>query len=241
MDSTTRPQFAASSRVDHVDRSSRPSRRRHRAPRRGVTATVVAVALAAGIVPAAPAAAHGVTASGSPVAGDVHARGGCTVRPTEDPLSLTTPLLEAWRVRDGVSEILHDVHCTDGRVDRVWIGSDIIPANGSSASPLGAPPPFASPPPPLNCDPIACAAAYIGVPATTLAVEIATEATRTGTIGTQVAISQLDAAMSRQLAVSDRSDPASLLFNWSILVIHDAIHDALLDQSVTALRGVLGG
>lgn len=241
MDTTPRPHLEASSRVDDVDRTPHPSRRRHRTPRRGVTATVVAVTLVAAFAPTAATAANGVTATGSPVPGHAQSGGVCIVRPTEDSLPFATPLLEAWRVRDGVSEILHDVHCTDGRVDRVWIASEILPAAPTSASPLGAPPPVASPPPPPNCDPIACAAAYIGVPATSLAVEIATEARRTGTIGTQVAINQLDAAMTRHLAASDPSDPAHQLFNWSIAMIRDAIHDALLDQSTTALRAALGG
>lgn len=67
-----------------------------------------------------------ITAPASPVRSDVKPLGACSVRPTADALPWETPLLDAWRVRDGVSEILHDVHCSDGRVDRVWIGADII-------------------------------------------------------------------------------------------------------------------
>ena len=89
--------------------------------------------------------------------------------------------------------------------------------------------------------PIACAAAYIGVPATTLAVDIVNEARRSGTIGMQVAIGQLDTAMTRQLTASDRSGPDGALLSWSIVAVRDAIYDALLNQSFAALRSVLGG
>jgi hypothetical protein len=89
--------------------------------------------------------------------------------------------------------------------------------------------------------PIACAAAYIGVPPTALAADIGNEARRTGTIGTQVAIDQLDTALTRHLTTSDAAHPATAVSKWSSIALHDAIHDTLLHIAVTGLRGALGG
>jgi hypothetical protein len=94
----------------------------------------------------------------------------------------------------------------------------------------------------LDCEPMSCAAAYIGVPRSALAADIVNETRRTGTLGTQVAIEQLDAAMARQLSASGpRFDSSLLPWYSAVIARHDAIRDALLDQTVTALRGVGGG
>jgi hypothetical protein len=113
-----------------------------------------------------------------------------------------------------------------------------VAAAGPPAGPAGATDSAAT----LGCEPIACAATYIGVPRSALAADIVNETRRTGTLGTQVAIEQLDAAMARQLSASAPRIDASLL-PWyrAVIARHDAIRDALLDQTVTALRGVLGG
>lgn len=96
--------------------------------------------------------------------------------------------------------------------------------------------------PPLGCEPIACAAADIGVPATTLASEIAAEAQRTGTLGVQVAIDQLDAAMATGLAAIPPAPEGTLAASQrSVIARHHAVRDALLTQAVTALRAALGG
>ena len=96
----------------------------------------------------------------------------------------------------------------------------------------------ASTPPSLGCEPIACAAAYIGVPRSAVAADIVNETRRTGTIGTQVAIDQLDAAMTRKLSAIASSPEASLVMSyWVVIANHDAIRDALLDQAVSYLLG----
>ena len=89
------------------------------------------------------------------------------------------------------------------------------------------------------CDAIACAAAYIGVPTTTLADDIVNETIRTGTLGTQIAIDQLDTAMANLLSTgAPRLDSSLLPWYRAVITRHDTIRDALLDQTVTALRGV---
>ena len=88
----------------------------------------------------------------------------------------------------------------------------------------------------LGCEPIDCAAAYIGVPSTTLAAATVNETTRTGTLGTHVAIDQLDAAMAHKLSAIAPTPSATLVMSyWVVIANHDAIRDALLDQAVTAL------
>ncbi len=96
--------------------------------------------------------------------------------------------------------------------------------------------------PPLGCEPITCAADYIGVPTPTLRVDIANHAMQTGTLGTQIAIDQLDIARARQLSALPVAPDGSLdMSHWNVIARHHAIRDALLHQAVTALRGVLGG
>jgi hypothetical protein len=75
-----------------------------------------------------------------------------------------------------------------------------------------------------------------------LAAGIVNKTIRTGALGTQVAIDQLDAAMERQLSASAPTLDLSLV-PWyrAVIARHDAIRDALLDQTVTALRGPIGG
>jgi hypothetical protein len=97
-----------------LDRQGMTMLPRPHVTRRWITVACVAVATLGASAPASPARSQD-----KPL-------GACTVRPTEDSLPSATPLLEAWRMRDGVSQILHDVHCSDGRVDRVWIAADII-------------------------------------------------------------------------------------------------------------------
>jgi hypothetical protein len=93
----------------------------------------------------------------------------------------------------------------------------------------------------LECESIACAAAYIGVPAPALAAEIVTETWRTGTLGLHVAIEELDAAMVRQLSAGAPMFDSGLVPSYrAVIARHDTIRDALLDQTVTALRSVLG-
>jgi hypothetical protein len=90
--------------------------------------------------------------------------------------------------------------------------------------------------PPLGCEPIECAAAYIGIPSTTLAADIVNETTRTGTLGTQVAIDQLDTAMAHKLwAIAPAASATLVMSYWVVIANHDAIRDAVLNQAVTAL------
>ena len=94
----------------------------------------------------------------------------------------------------------------------------------------------------LGCEPIACAATYIGVPTRTLAADIATQTRRTGTLGIHVAIDQLDAALAAQLsAIVPGTDESLVMSHYTAITRHHAIHNALLDQAVTGLRGALGG
>lgn len=99
----------------------------------------------------------------------------------------------------------------------------------------------AATPPALECAPIACAAAYIGVPERSLATDIANEARRTGIIGTAVALDQLDTALSLRLTTASGGDVGAALDRWSAITIHDAIRDLLLTQAYTGLRSALGG
>jgi hypothetical protein len=101
---------------------------------------------------------------------------------------------------------------------------------------------LANPPPPVSSDPISLAAAYIGTPTSTLAADIVNETMRTGLPGTQVAIDQLDAAMTRQLsALAPTTDSSTIMAYRSLVVAHDTIRDQLLDRTLTALKGALGG
>jgi hypothetical protein len=103
---------------------------------------------------------------------------------------------------------------------------------GSSANPALA----TSDPPPLGCEPIDCAAAYVGVPRSTLAADSVNETFRTGTLGTQVAIDQLDAAMADKLSAIAPEPSASLVWSyWLVIANHDAIRDAVLNQAGTDL------
>ena len=83
--------------------------------RHSVAATVCAALVV--LISAAPA---------SPAGGLQKPLGGCTVRPSAESMALGDALLDAWRIRNGASEILHDVHCSDGRFQSVWITADII-------------------------------------------------------------------------------------------------------------------
>ena len=119
MDTTDRDQFDTPSGVDHPDlhRADRASRRRDRASRRGMTGVVLAVALAAGVAPAAHTGA-----AAAPL-------GGCLVTPSANSMGFdASALVTTVRVVDGTMEMLHDADCADGRAGTVWIASDIIPS-----------------------------------------------------------------------------------------------------------------
>jgi hypothetical protein len=74
------------------------------------------------------------------------------------------------------------------------------------------------------------------VPRSTIAAAIANETRRTGTLGTQVAIDQLDAAMAHKVsAIALAASAALVLSYWVVIANHDAIRDALLDQAVSSL------
>lgn len=104
-------------------------------------------------------------------------------------------------------------------------------AGGSANAALAA-----SSPPPLGCEPIDCAAAYIGVSRSTIVADIVNESRRTASLGTQVAIDQLDAAMAQKLSAIAPATAASLVMShWVVIANHDAIRDALLNQAVAAL------
>jgi hypothetical protein len=119
-------------------------------------------------------------------------------------------------------------------------GLTVLTVLATVATPAGATVATGSPTT-LECEPIVCAAAYIGVPAPALAADIVNETIRTGTIGAQIAIRQLDAAMTSQLTASVPSFDSGLIPAYrAVIARHDAIRDALLDQTVTALHSVLG-
>ena len=115
----------------------------------------------------------------------------------------------------------------------------------ATISTFGAPPrqaQAATAPPSPESDPITLAAAYIGVPTSTLAAHIVTETRQTGTLGIQVVIDQLDEAMARQLsALPPTIDESIIMAHYSVIASHHTIRDALLDQAVTGLKGALGG
>ena len=100
-----------------ADSTRNTSSTNHR--RRAARCGLVALAIAAIAVPAA----HGVatnTNPGRPV-------GGCTLTPTADSIAfVVTALVSTVRSTDGVIEVSHDAHCTDGRVGTVWIAADIV-------------------------------------------------------------------------------------------------------------------
>jgi hypothetical protein len=99
-----------------------------------------------------------------------------------------------------------------------------------------ADPALAASRPPQDCDPIDCAAVYIGVPSSTLAADIVNETRRTGTLGTQVAIDQLDVAMAHKLSAIAPAPSGDLVMSyWVVIAGHDTIRDALLDQAVSNL------
>lgn len=111
-----------------------------------------------------------------------------------------------------------------------------------TASSLGAPTTrtaAAQAPGSLDAEPIARAAAYIGVPTSALAADIVAATTPTGISGMQVAVDQLDAAMTRHLA------SFALVIDENTVLAHHAaaaeIRDALLDQAVTVLQSALRG
>ncbi|MET0459140.1 MAG: hypothetical protein ABW195_07825 [Ilumatobacteraceae bacterium] len=105
----------------------------------------------------------------------------------------------------------------------------------SGAAAAGAPPTNGS-------DPMTLAAAYIGVPTSTLAVDIVEETGRTGVLGLQVAVDQLDSAMAAKLsALPPTTDQGTVMAYLSVVAGHHDIRDALLDRAVTTLRGALGG
>jgi hypothetical protein len=109
---------------------------------------------------------------------------------------------------------------------------------GSAATPAHA----SSNPPPLGCEPIECAAAYIGVPRSTLAADIVNETIRTGTLGTQVAVNQLDAAKAHKLSAIAPALSAGLVASYqTVIANHDTIRDAVLDQAVSGLLGANEG
>lgn len=81
------------------------------------------VAATAGLLLATTLAA---TTPASPVRSQTTPLGACILRPSADSMPSASMILDAWRVHDGVSEILHDVRCSDGRFDRMWIPADII-------------------------------------------------------------------------------------------------------------------
>jgi hypothetical protein len=109
---------------------------------------------------------------------------------------------------------------------------------GSAATPAHA----SSDPAPLGCEPIECAAAYIGVSRSTLAADIVNETIRTGTLGTRVALNQLDAAMAQKLSAIAPTPSASLVASYqTVIANHDTIRDAVLDQAVSGLLGTSEG
>ena len=95
-----------------------PARSRRRVVRRGTTAGLLALAIAAVAMPAARG-----TATNTPA----RPLGGCTLTPSADTAGFNVAaLLMTVRMADGVIEMLHDVHCTDGRVGNVWITGHVI-------------------------------------------------------------------------------------------------------------------
>jgi len=94
------------------------ARGRRRAVHRTTTASLAAMA----VIAAAVQGAHG-TAASTPA----RPSGGCTLTPTANSVAFNvTALLMTVRITDGVIEILHDAHCTDGRSGTVWITANII-------------------------------------------------------------------------------------------------------------------
>ena len=81
--------------------------------------------------------------------------------------------------------------------------------------------------PPANyTDPITIAAAYIGVPTSTLATDIMDETRRTGSLGIQAAIDQLDSAMATQLStLAPITDLNTIMAYRTTLLDHHAIRD----------------
>jgi hypothetical protein len=110
---------------------------------------------------------------------------------------------------------------------------------------LAARPRPPSPPPihqPWGCEPIECAAAYIGVARSTLGADIVNETIRTGTLGTQVAFGQLDAAMAQKLSAIAPASSASVVASYQgVIANHDTIRDALLKQTVCCLLNTSEG
>ena len=95
----------------------------------------------------------------------------------------------------------------------------------------GAAPP--EPNPLLQCNPIACAAAYIGVPASDLSSAAQAESRRTGLGGMTIVIEKLDAAEKDRLSATGPTvGPMQALARYSIVATHDALRDLLLAYAV---------
>ena len=93
--------------------------RRRFAVRSSTTAGLLALAMALLAIPAAHGKATDTTVR--------RQLGGCTLTPSADVVAFdVTALLMTVRSHDGVIEMLHDAHCTDGRVGTVWIAADVI-------------------------------------------------------------------------------------------------------------------
>ena len=120
MDTTHRASLNTSFHADQLgaELAHRPApRRAHSAPHHGMKATLLAVALAAGVAPTAHVAAD--TPTKPP--------GGCLLSAAANSMAFdVTALLTTVRSNNGSIEMLHDAHCTDGRTGTVWIASHII-------------------------------------------------------------------------------------------------------------------
>jgi hypothetical protein len=68
----------------------------------------------------------GITAPSSAAGSQPKPPGACILVPAADSMPFEAALLETWRMRDGIAEILHQARCSDGRTNTVWIAANVI-------------------------------------------------------------------------------------------------------------------